>query len=88
MAYPPATIPTRVTGQKIEAAHLNAVKTALEDIVAELGTDPSAAAATVQARLAAIDATIAELEASGYPVDGGVADSNYGSVTAIDGGSA
>lgn len=61
MPYPPTTIPTRVTGQRIEAAHLNVIKTALDEIVAELGSDPSGASATVQARLTVIETAVAAL---------------------------
>lgn len=67
MSYPPATIPTRVDGQTIEAAHVNVIKTAIEAIVAELGADPSGTSATLQARLTEIETALAALTAGDPP---------------------
>lgn len=56
MAYPPADAPARVNGDVIDASHVNALDAGVQDIVTELGTDPSGASATVQARLDLLDA--------------------------------
>lgn len=70
MTYPPSTLPVNaIDGPSatdvsdpawvLTAAEVNATNVAINDIVTELGTDPSGAEATVTARLSALDSTVA-----------------------------
>ena len=65
MTYPPSTLPVNaIDGPSatdvsdpawvLTAAEVNATNVAINDIVTELGTDPSGAEATVTARLSAL----------------------------------
>lgn len=58
MAYPPSTT-DRTNGQTIDASHINVINDAVDDIVAELGTNPSGGSATVDARITAVEALTA-----------------------------
>lgn len=59
MAYPPANAPDRATGEVIAAAHINALDTAIQDVVAEMGAGPKGSAADLTARLSALDSVVA-----------------------------
>ena len=68
MAYPPSTT-DRVTGQTIEAAHINELADGIDDVVAELGANPSGASATVQDRIAAAETLVAGKAATSHTHD-------------------
>ena len=68
MAYPPST-PDRATGQVIEADHINGLGDGIDDIVAELGANPSGASATVQDRIAAVETSVAGKAATSHTHD-------------------
>lgn len=88
MAYPPATLPTNATDGTsssdttptavLTAAEVNATNAAVNDIVTELGANPSGSAADVGARIAAVEA------AAGSIADGAVTTAKLaaGAVTA------
>jgi hypothetical protein len=70
VAYPPST-PDRATGQVIEADHINGLGDGIDDIVAELGANPSGASATVQDRIAAVETSVAGKAATSHNHDAG-----------------
>ncbi len=70
MAYPPST-PDRATGQVIEADHIDGLGDGIDDIVAELGANPSGAAATVDARIGAVETSVAGKAATSHTHDAG-----------------
>lgn len=77
MAYPPSTLPTNaVDGASpddttpealLVAAEVNATNAAINDVVSELGANPSGAAADVGARLTAIEGAAAALPGTYVP---------------------
>jgi hypothetical protein len=58
MTYPPDPPTTKVTGETIEAAHVNELGTKLNEVVTELGTAPKGASASLTARLSSIDSAL------------------------------
>lgn len=93
MAYPPAALPTNATDGTsasdttptavLTAAEVNATNAAVNDIVTELGSNPSGASATVGARLDDIEADVTALGSGSIP-DGSVSTAKLadGAVTA------
>lgn len=93
MAYPPNTLPTNATDGAsasdttptavLTAAEVNATNAAVNDIVAELGSNPSGTDATVAARLDGIESDITSLGSGSIP-DGSVSTAKLadGAVTA------
>lgn len=67
-ALPSGNLSTATAEGRRHGARHNDVEDAVEAIEAELGTDPSGAAPTVAARLAALDVTVAGKETSGAAV--------------------
>ena len=68
MDYPPTT-PDRATGQIIEADHINGLGDGIDAIVTELGANPSGAAATVDARIGAVETSVAGKAATSHTHD-------------------
>jgi len=93
MAYPPASLPTNATDGAspsdttptavLTAAEVNATNAAVNDIVTELGSNPSGTDTTVAARLDGIESDITALGSGSIP-DGSVSTAKLanGAVTA------
>ena len=65
MTYPPTLTADRTNGQTIQASDMNSAYDAIDDIVAELGSDPGDGS-TVTARLTALDSTVSGKAATSH----------------------